>query len=398
MLRLEEWMDIKDLYRQGHSIREIARVTGRCRKTVRLVLRQKAPSPYKQPPRASKLDPFKPYLAQRYEACSLSGVRLTQEIQAMGFDGSVDIVQRYLRTLAADRRTQQRATVRFETPPGQQAQVDWAHCGKLGDQSVYAFLMVLGFSRMLYVEFTLSMDLPTLLQCHKNAFAYLGGWTQTLLYDNMKQVKLGPDQFHPLFLDFAHYYGFTPKTHRIRRPRTKGKVERMVDYLKESFLKGRSFADLADMNAQGRHWLDNTANVRLHATTGQRPVDLWHQEGLTALASLPEYPLHAIAARKVDAEGFVRLGGSRYSVPPAHVGQTVTLLHLGQKVLVRAGDLVVAEHACAPKPGSCMADPAHLAELWKLSTRVSPPSAPLAWQQTEPVVEVRSLTIYEEAV
>ena len=108
--------------------------------------------------------------------------------------------------------------------------------------------MVLSFSRMLYVEFTRSMKLPTLLQCHKNAFAFFGGWPRTVLYDNMKQVRLSKEKLQPQFLDFANHYGFAVKTHLPYRPRTKGKVERSVDYGKDNFLNGRSFADFADLN------------------------------------------------------------------------------------------------------------------------------------------------------
>jgi transposase len=405
MLNPEEWMDINDLHRQGNSIRQIAQITGYSRNTVRRVLRQSAPQGFAQPARASKLDPFKAYLAQRLGQCSLSAVRLLGEISPMGFSGSIDIVQRYVKELSVSRDASARATVRFETPPGAQAQVDWASCGRLpGGQSVYAFVMVLGFSRMLYAQFTLSMDVATLLECHKSAFAYFGGWTQTILYDNMKQVRLGPDRMNPLLLDFAHHYGFTPKTHRVRRPRTKGKVERMVDYLKDNFVLGREFADLADINAQCRHWLDHTANIRIHATTDRRPVDLLREEKdhLSTVTSVAPYPLQSVAIRRVDAESFVHLGGSRYSAPPEHVGKSVTLMHLGHKLIIRSGDLTIAEHPAAPKRGSCMADPKHVEELWKLSTKMSQDAvssrAPWHMGQELPVVQVRALSVYEEAV
>ena len=102
----------------------------------------------------------------------------------------------------------------------------------------------------------------------------------------MKQVRRAPGELNPLFVDFAQHYGFVPKTHRVRRPRTKGKVERMVHYVKDNFLTGRSFTDLADVNTHARQWLDHTANVRIHATTNQRPVDLWASEK-PLLAALP---------------------------------------------------------------------------------------------------------------
>ena len=221
-------MDIKDLHHQGHSIRDIARITGHSRNSVRAALRERVPKPFAQPARGSNLDPFKQYLKDRYKQHHLSAVRFLAELEPMGYCGSIYPLQRFIKSLRSAQACADKATVRFETPPGVQAQADWACCGKLDDKSVYAFVIVLGFSRMLYVEFTFSMDLSTLLECHKRAFAYFGGWPESILYDNMKQVRLGPDQLNPLMLDFAGHYGFSIKTHRVRRPRTKGKVERMV--------------------------------------------------------------------------------------------------------------------------------------------------------------------------
>jgi transposase len=153
MLTVEEWMDVKMLAQEGHSARAIARMTGYSRNTVAKLLQQTAPQPFQKPPRASKLDPFKPYLQRRCARYPLSAVRLLEEIRPMGFDGSLCILQRFLATLRSQQRAQAKATVRFETPPGHQAQVDWAHCGSLrepGGQHVklYLFVMVLGFSRM----------------------------------------------------------------------------------------------------------------------------------------------------------------------------------------------------------------------------------------------------------
>jgi transposase len=191
MIRLEQWMDIKDLHRQGHSIHAIVRLTGHGRNTVRKVLRQKAPEPFKAPRhRKSILDPFKPYLTKRFQECALSGVRLFEEIQAQGYTGSLDTVQIFLKTLKAERTSKAKLTVRFETAPGQQAQADWAEIGRFEGVKVYAFVMVLSFSRMLYVEFTTSMALPELIRCHQNAFAYFGGMPGSILYDNMAQVRM----------------------------------------------------------------------------------------------------------------------------------------------------------------------------------------------------------------
>lgn len=177
MLKLEEWMDIRSLHKEGHSIKSIARMTGRSRNTVRRVLREAGPTGFQKPERHSCLDAFKPHLRERYETCGLSAVRLLPEVQAMGYDGTIATVRRYLHSLKPEQERLRKLTVRFETPPGKQAQADWAYCGRFPDPDghifpVYAFVMVLGFSGMLYVEFTSSMKLPALIRCHMNAFDF----------------------------------------------------------------------------------------------------------------------------------------------------------------------------------------------------------------------------------
>lgn len=396
-------MDIRTLRKEGHSIKAIARQTGRSRNTVRRVLRESGPAGFQKPQRHSCLDAFKSYLCQRWEECGLSAVRLLPEIQAMGYSGSVVTLRRYLQTLKPERERLRKLTVRYETPPGKQAQADWAYAGRFPDPTghilpVYLFVMVLSFSRMLYVEFTSSMKLAALIQCHLNAFEFFAGWTLEILYDNMKQIRLSPTELNPQFLDFAHHYGLAVKTHRVRRPRTKGKVERMVDYVRSNFLNGRSFADLADLNAQARHWLNHTANVRIHSTTGQRPVDLWPQEKLIPLDSAPRYQLCQWLSRKAGCDGFVRFEKSRYSLPPDYAGQTVQIGQQEQKIIIRSQDMIVAEHAPAPKPGSTIADPAHLAALWKLSVHQSktpPPSWRLTFDQQ---VASTPLDAYQEVI
>lgn len=395
-------MDIRTLYKEGHSIKEIARQTGRSRNTIRRVLRQAAPQAFKKPERRSCLDSFKPYIRERFENSGLSAVRMLAEIQSMGYRGSIVTLRRYLHTLRPEQERIKKLTVRFESPPGKQAQADWGYCGRFLDAEgrmipVYAFVMVLSFSRMLYVEFTSSMHVRELIRCHMNAFSMFGGWTHEILYDNMKQVRLNQEALNPLFADFANHYGFAIKTHRIRRPRTKGKVERMVHYVKDAFLNGRIFSDLADLNAQARHWLTNTANVRVHATTQQRPTDLWPREGLSALPTVVPYKLCELVSRKAGFDGFVRYGKSRYSLPPEHAGRCVLIGPQDNRIVIRVQDMIVAEHIPAQKAGASVTDPAHIAALWKLSLKHTE-TPPPRWQLTflQPV-ETTSLTVYQEA-
>jgi transposase len=405
MLSLDQFMDIRFLRKQGHSIREIAQRTGHSRNTVRKLLRAtSAPQPGRRA-RASKLAPYHDYLRERWQAYGLSAVRLHAEIAAQGFQGCVRLVRRFLEPLRRAVNVSDKLTVRFETPPGEQAQCDWAEVLRttLPDGTpirLYAFVMVLGYSRYLYVEFTRSMKLETLIRCHQNAFAFFGGWPKRVLYDNMKQVVVRPDRINARFHDFTRYHGFEVKRHRPYRPRTKGKVERVMDYIKDNFLKGRSFSGLEDLNARAMHWLENTANIRLHGTTKQRPLDLFPEEKLTSLESVPVYNFIDPVARTVSFESMIHFQGSRYSVPPEHAGKVVRVAAECGQIFIRSGDLIIAEHQQAGRPGQCIVDKEHLAELWKLSVK----QAPLPEQRPalcrisfEQTVQQTPLALYEEA-
>jgi transposase len=291
VIDLEEWVDIVALHRQGFPIKAIARKLGISRNAVRRALRRDGPpvrAAQKRPP--SKLEPFKDYLLSRLaEFPELSTVVLFEEIQAQGYAGGLTILRNFTRPYRVRRRE---PVVRFETPPGRQAQVDWAHLGTHVLDGIltplYLFVMVLGFSRALYAEVVTSTDVGTFLRLHVHAFESFGGIPEEILYDNQKQVVLartadGP-RFHPEFLSFCGQFGFGPRLCRPYRARTKGKVERAIGYVKDRFFCGRTFTDLADMNHQLAHWLSEVANQREHATTGEAPSLRLLREGLRPLA------------------------------------------------------------------------------------------------------------------
>lgn len=404
MLGWEARMDIKDLRAQGHSMRAVARLTGHARTTVHRALHPEQRTPPQKRGRKSRLEPHKDYLRDRYLTTGLSGVRLHEEVCAMGYTGAIDSVQRFLKELDTPRHALTKATVRFETPPGEQAQVDWAEVGYYTDdcgarRKVYAFVMILSFSRMLYVEFVTRMNVAELIACHQRAFAHFGGWTRRILYDNMKQVRLSATEWNPLMMDFLSHHGIAPATHRPYRPRTKGKVERAIRYLKDNFLKGREFADLADLRAQGQHWQEGVANVRVHATTHARPCDLLNNEDLLPLASVAVYRLSEKLERKVDAEGYVRVAGSRYSVPPTSVGQRVIVEQGEGRITVRLGEVIIAEHLRATRTGECHAHPEHVAAMWRLAyarTPVARTTPSVSGFLIHQPVAVHSLSVYEE--
>jgi len=404
MLKWEEQMDIKFLVGQGHSIRQVAKLTGRARNTVRSVIRPGNNEPKAESRgRKSKLTDFKEYLRIRYSETGLSGVRLCEEITAMGFTGSVSAVRRFLQTIEKGGISPQ-ATVRFETPPGEQSQVDWAEIGYFLDEDgikrkIYAFLMVLSYSRMLFLEFVTDISTETLIACHQKAFVYFGGYTRRILYDNMKQVRLSRDEWNPLFQDFLAHYGIVAGTHRPYRARTKGKVERAVLYLRDSFIKGRKFENRADLQTQSLIWQETVANCRVHATTKQKPCELLKSEQLIPLGQVTEYRLVSKASRKVSADGFVHYGGSRYSVAPQAVGKTVLVEQDEQILRVKSDDLIIAEHQVSIKKNAEVIDAEHLAEMWKLSLgQAAVPSSQKLQILFNSEVTVTPLQRYEEVI
>jgi transposase len=293
VIRWEEWVDIVSLHRQGLSIRAISVRLGISRNTVRAALRRDGPPVRQERTLPSKLDPYKDYLLSRLsDYPELSAAALLDEIRALGYGGGASILKEFTYPY---RQRRKEPVVRFETPPGKQAQADWSGLGRhlLGDgqRTPQLFVMVLGFSRALYAEAVWRADLESFLACHARAFAYFGGVPAEVLYDNAKVVVLerlaaGP-RYNPGLLDFAGRYGFAPRLCRPYRAKTKGKVERSIGYVKDRFFVGRTFTDLEDLNCQLLGWLDAIANRREHATTKEVPAARLLREGLAPLPSTP---------------------------------------------------------------------------------------------------------------
>lgn len=225
------------------------------------------------------MDPYKPYIQERLAKYDLTATRLFREIKAQGYNGSYETVKRYVATLKEERP--RRAYVRFETEPGEQAQVDRSYFGKVrwGERELplWCFSMVLGYSRALYVEFTTRCDLASFIRAHVNAFRYFGGVTATVLYDNLKSVVLFRDgdnlQWNQQFLTFSRAYGFKPILCTPGHAEGKGKVERPFRYIRHDFFLGTEFSDLGELNQKARRWLDEVANLRVHRTTGAVPFE-----------------------------------------------------------------------------------------------------------------------------
>lgn len=344
MIGLDEYLEIQRLARQGLSRTEIAQAMELDRKTVRKYLKAATgpPLPKQRRRRGSLLEPFQDYLTRRVAQGCTNGRVLLREIQAQGYQGRYTVLKDFLRPLREQERW--RAEIRWEAPPGLYAQVDWGHfSARLPDGSsikLYAFVSTLVYSRAMYLEWTTRMDLATLLRCHEHAFEYLGGVPSYLVYDQLKTVVAEEDakgqvKFQPAFLDFAQYYGFTPKATPPRWPRGKGKVESGVKYVRRNFWQGVVVIQgLEDLNGQSRGWLDQVANTRVHGTTGRVPFEMLKEEGLLLVAGKPPYPTQRPVLRPVSRDCLVSYRGCRYSVPAEWAGQSVWVRAVDEEKLV----------------------------------------------------------------
>jgi len=349
---------ILELHRQGVSVSAIARQVGLDRKTVRKYIEQGLEPPMygPRPPRASKIAPFSRYLRERLAAFpQLTGRRLHRELRELGYTGGYSILTGFLRDIRPTAPAP--FEVRFETPPGRQAQVDFAHFRTVFtdepgiERILWLFSLVLGHSRMLWAHFVLHQDLPTLLRCHAAAFETLGGVPEHILYDRMRTVfsREDPEAGHIVYnrtlLEFARHYGYLPKACKPYRAKTKGKVERPYRYIREDFFLGRSFRNLDDLNQQLRQWLDQVANVRVHATT-RRVVAEHFAEERPKLQQLPAGSFQAVLRleRRITRDGMVSVDGNLYSVPNSARRRTVEVHNTANEVRILEAGHVIAVH------------------------------------------------------
>ena len=254
-----------------------------------------------RPPAGQKLDPYKGIIRDRLdEFPKLSAQRLFEEVRAAGYPGGYSRVRDYVREVRPGEPLD--PVVRFETPPGRQGQVDFGSF-KLPWGRRHALLVVLGHSRLLWLRFFPRQTMEVLFRGLEGAFERFGGVPEELLFDQMKAVALSDGRgsggelvVNPEFQRFARHWDFHPRACRPRRPRTKGKVERPIRYVRDGFFYGRRFAGDEDLNEQAVRWLEGTANVRRHGTTGERPLDRFERDERSALKPLASQPYSRFGA------------------------------------------------------------------------------------------------------
>jgi transposase len=401
VIKLGELVMILDLHRQGLSVSAIARQVGVDRKTVRNYLAKglEPPTYKKRAPAPGVIDGFEPYLRERLAAYpTLTARRLFREIKERGYSGGYSVV----RDRARDIRPARTAgyEVRFETPPGEQAQVDFARFEvEFADEPgvtriVWLFSMVLGYSRLIWARFVLHQDLQSVLRCHIAALEAIGGAPRAILYDRMKTAVIGEDAdglvvYNRALVDLARHYGFQPRACRPYRAKTKGKVERPFRYIREDFFLGGAFRNLDDLNEQLRHWLDTVANRRVHATTNEA-----FAEESPFLKAVPAAPYRAVLRleRRASHEGMVSVGGNLYSVPDTTRRRVFDVHVLADEIRIFEDGALIATHAPLEGRGEKRLDPSHRKP--GSPCRRSPRDEPLILTRAGDRVLRRSLDFY----
>lgn len=413
------------LLREGVPVAEVARRLGRSRQTLYNWLSRGEDETIRRQ-RTSKLDPHRAYLEDRLERFDLPASVLLGELRDRGYDGGISILRELVASIK-DRHVR-RLVDRFETSPGRQAQVDWASCGTIRHHGrrrrLSLLVVVLGYSRTIWARFVVSERRPVLIELLEQAFRDLGGVPRELVFDNLKQVvarprgEEGPAIVQPGFAAFAEHWGFEVVACPPYWPQAKGKVERAVGYIKVSFLEGRSFTTLEDLNAQLTAWLASEANRRLHGTTRERPVERLaaDQAGMLPVEAGRAFPHAEVSERLADHDAMISFDGVRYSVDPEILrgrrGEPVEV-HLGtdERLRIFHRGRLVGEHAVVPSGSPPQEDPTHVAARRKL--RQTPPSTrphgktprfdqhqghvDSLWAGVAPIVAERPLAAYEVA-
>jgi len=403
MLRADLVREIVARSERGEGVKRIARELGVDRKTVRRWLRLGGWRPRPPQRRGRQLDRFAEFIERRAPEVGFNAVVLDRELRGLGFAGGLMQVQRFIRPLRERRKWSELATVRFETGPGEQAQIDygqlWVWIGAQPEK-VHLFVFTLGYSRRLYAHAYRHERLTGLLDGHERAFRWFGGVTLSCLYDNPRNLVLGRREnkvlWHPQFEDFARYYGFTPRACQPYRARTKGKVESGVKYVKRNALAGRRFSSWEELNAWLERWSAEVADLRVHGTTHERPLDRFAREQLTPLGNRPPYRYERVRQRRVANDALVTIGAARYSAPVAYVGQTISVHEGAGHYEFFHHDQLIARHQKAARHSVVM-EPAHYAGLLRTGGKPAPGAPPRFDPHFGGFGEVmaRDLTLYE---
>ena len=334
-----------------------AQIAERLNISARTVRRYLQSARYSPPPGrviTRKLDLYKKRIKQLLEREDYTAAQIFRMLKDEGYSGCESVLRDYVAQVRPQRQTPY-LTLNFE--PGQTAQVDFAECGLLNvgkdRRKLYAFVMSLAYSRMVFVKFIMRQSMEHFLQCHREAFEYFKGVVKEVMVDNCKVAVIssssfGMPQINERYADCAAHYGFKVVPCGVRKPYEKGRVERNVGYLRTSFLNGLPLDGLAlaALNHGVRQWMENVANVRIHGTTHKAPLEMFKEEKM-ALQTLPLFPYDCgvISSARASSQYRVVFESNKYSVPPEFAGRRIELGIYPDRVLIRHEGKLIAEHA-----------------------------------------------------
>jgi len=371
MIDYETFARIKHLHEQkGLTATQIAREMGHDERTVRRCLAAKQFQPRKSVKRSSILDPFRNTVIRMIESYPYTAQQVYQRIREEGFNGGYTAVKEFVRKV---RPRKQKAYLTLAFAPGECAQVDWGSYGsiRVGDTSrrLSFFVMVLCYSRQMYVEFTVSQTMEHFLACHQNAFHAFGGIPARIMVDNLKSAVLKrtlgeAPVFNPKYAEFAAYHGFSISACGVAKGNEKGRVENAVGYIKKNFLAGAELPDFVAINPAARIWLDTVANCRIHGETRSKPAE----QLITELPHLQPLPLHpydiaTITSVRVSPQFRVALDSNRYSVPARLAGQRLTMKTYPDRLCFYYEERLIARHSRSYEHNRDFEDPDHPREL-----------------------------------
>ena len=408
MIGYETYCQIRHLHgEKGLTFTQIARELALDPETVaKYAKRESFPRRAPGRRRSSKLDAFKTTIIRLLERHPYSTTQLYDLLRQEGYEGGMSILKDYVCRVRPVRHP---AYLTLSFGPGEAAQADWGCAGTItiGEtrRRLSFFVMVLCHSRLAYVEFTCGESMEHFLTCHKNAFEFFGGTPAAILIDNLKTGVLRHPHgekatFHPRYLDFAAHYGFEPRACNVRKANEKGRVENAVGYVKKNFLAGLDIPPgLAAINTAARRWLEDVANVRIHATTRKKPLELFALEK-PALRPLPPEGADTSATRLVRVTNRCRviLDTNRYSVPALYASQRLTLKAFPDRLCLYHAHNLVASHPRSYERHRDFEDPDHVRELLDQRRRARDAKWLLAFYSLSPRAEDYHRRLSERSV
>jgi transposase len=371
MISYSVFCQLRELFDQKHL--NAAQVADELKLDARTVALWMARPSYRQRQgvkRPSKLDPFKGQIVTLLERHPYTAQQVLQEIKTKGYAGGYSILKGFVRLVRPVRKP---AFLMLEFAAAECAQVDWGSYGVITVGSTRRrlsfFVMVLCYSRMIYLEFTLSEGMEQFLSCHRHALEFFGGSPAKVMIDNLKTGVLehppGMEaRFNPRYLDFAAHYGFTPVACQVRKANEKGRVENGVGYVKKNFLNGLEVPPFSALNPAARQWMDTVANVRLHGETHCKPLERFAQEK-PLLRALPALAYDCAVIRPTGANGCCRvvLDTNRYTVPYLYASQKLTLKIYPDQLFLYHNEKLIATHTRSYDRRQDIRNPDHIQEL-----------------------------------